>query len=64
MAEIWILRRKHKIFSLGLSYSDELQKLEWSHVDKLIIFYFCLRFSKVEMNALLNSVSLGNFHDQ
>ena len=34
MAEIWILRIKHEIFSLRLSSLDELQESQWGHVDK------------------------------
>ena len=36
MAEIWILQRKHEIFSLKLSQPDELQELQWGHGGKLI----------------------------
>ena len=37
MAEIWILRGKHEIFSLRLSQPDELQELQW--VMLVIIFF-------------------------
>ena len=40
MAEIWILRGKHEIFSLRLSYPDELQEPQWGHVDKHIFQNF------------------------
>ena len=34
MAEIWIPRGKHEIFSLKLSQPDELQESHWGHVGK------------------------------
>ena len=44
MAEIWIPRGKHKIFSLRLSLPDELQESQWGHVGKHIFKDFSVIF--------------------
>ena len=60
MAEIWILREKHKFFSIRLSKPDELQKLQWGNAGKLIFEIFS-PFSKIRLNAFLSFWALEVF---